>query len=127
MTKGSGQMSVVRAAAELRGRGGGGMVARRLEAATRAGYREVTATEALFRLDPHLSFTSSSLGQVMRVSAYLGPRGRVAATADKLRYSERPATLRHLSLSQYMMFYLVARVVELGQSQLFWLLGDCNY
>merc|ERR1711894_473328 len=58
MAKGSRKMSVVRAAQELRERGRGGGV--------RAGYREVTATEALYRLDPSLSFTSSTFGQVVR-------------------------------------------------------------
>ena len=117
MAKGSRQMSVVRAAQELRERGrGGGVMARRLEAAARAGYREVTATEALYRLDPSLSFTSSTFGQVVRVSAYLGARGQVAATADKLRYSARPATLRHLSLCQFLMYYRVARAEEQGRA-----------
>ena len=108
MAKGSRQMSVVRAAQELRERGRGGGV--------RAGYREVTATEALYRLDPSLSFTSSTFGQVVRVSAYLGARGQVAATADKLRYSARPATLRHLSLCQFLMYYRVARAEEQGRA-----------
>ena len=108
MAKGSRQMSVVRAAQELRERGRGGGV--------RAGYREVTATEALYRLDPSLSFTSSTFGQVVRVSAYLGARGQVAATADKLRYSARPATLCHLSLCQFLMYYRVARAEEQGRA-----------
>ena len=82
----------------------------------RAGYREVTATEALYRLDPSLSFTSSTFGQVVRVSAYLGARGQVAATADKLRYSARPATLCHLSLCQFLMYYRVARAEEQGRA-----------
>ena len=98
MAKGSRQMSVVRAAQELRERGRGGGV--------RAGYR----------LDPSLSFTSSTFGQVVRVSAYLGARGQVAATADKLRYSARPATLRHLSLCQFLMYYRVARAEEQGRA-----------
>ena len=95
------------------------MAARRVEWAIRAGHREVTATEA-----PHLQHPRQA---VQGVRPTWAPGGQVVATADKLRFSRRPATLHHLSLCQYMMFYLVARVVELGQSQLFWLLGDCNY
>ena len=116
MCKGTQQRSLSRAAAELRRRAGGGAAARRVESAIRAGHREVTATEAMFRLDPRLALTACSLGKVVRVAAYIGPRGQVAATADKVRYSERPATLHHLSLCQFLQYYRPAWAHEVGRA-----------
>ena len=113
--KGSKQRSLSRAAAELRRRAGGGAAARRVESAIKAGHREVTATEAMFRLDPRLALTACSLGKVVRVAAFIGPGGQVAATADKLRYSERPATLHHLSLCQFVQYYRLAGAEEVGR------------
>jgi len=68
MTKGSRQRSLVVAAKELRRRGRRGdmAAARRLESAVRAGHREVTATEACYRLDARLPFSSSTWGRGAR-------------------------------------------------------------
>ena len=81
--------------------------ARWLESAVRAGYREVTATEACFRLDSRLPFTSSTWGKVVRVSAHLGEGGQVSVTANKLLYSQRPITLSHISFAQFLQFYWI--------------------
>ena len=110
MTKGSQQESLARAAAELRRRGRRSdmAAARRLDSAMAAGHREVTATEACYRLDSRLPFTSSTWGKVVRVSAHLGPGGQVSVTADKERYSQRPLSLDYLCLAQFVMRYRLA-------------------
>ena len=107
MAKGSRQESLARAVEELRRRGRVEDVAaaRRLDSAIRAGHREVTATEACFRLDSRLPFTSSTWGKVVRVSCHLGEGGRVTVTADKQRYTLRPHTLDHLCLAQFLACY----------------------
>jgi len=53
----------------------------------------VTATEACYRLNSRLPFTSSTWGKVVRVPAYLGQGGQVTVTPDKLRNTQRPHTL----------------------------------
>ena len=114
MTKGSRQESLAKAAKELRRRGRRGdmAAARRLESAVAAGHREVTATEACYRLDFRLPFYSATWGEVVRVSAHLGPGGQVSVTADKARYSQRPINLDFLSLAQYVMFFRLAKPGE---------------
>ena len=79
--------------------------ARRLDSAIRAGHREVTATEACFRLDSRLPFISSTWGKVMRASCHLGEGGRVTVTMDKQRYTLRPHTLDHRCLAQFLACY----------------------
>ena len=88
------------------------VVARKLESAVAAGYREVSATEACYRLDSRLSFYSSTWGEVARVSGHLGQGGQVSVTATKERYSQRPVTLDLLSLAQFMMFFRLAKPGE---------------
>ena len=107
MAKGSRQESLARAVEELRRRGRVEDVAaaRRLDSAIRAGHREVTATEACYRLDSRLPFTSSTWGKVVRVSCHLGEGGQVSITADKQRYTLRPHTLDHLCLAQFLACY----------------------
>ena len=63
----------------------------------------MTATEACYRLNSRLPFTSSTWGKVVRVPAYLGQGGQVTVTPDKLRNTQRPHTLEHLSLAQFLM------------------------
>ena len=111
MTKGSGQRSLVAAVKELRRRGRRGdmAAARRLESAVRAGHREVTATEACYRLDSRLPFSSTSWGKVARVNAHLGQGGQVTVTMDKVRYSQRPPSLDHLCLGQFVMLFRLAK------------------
>ena len=106
MSKGSGQQSLRRAAEELEERGEEQdlEMARALGEAVEAGYREVPLTEALIRLDSRLHFTSGSCG-VVRVSAKLGARGEVGVSADKERYSLRPAAMEHLSLCQFLQWW----------------------
>ena len=113
LTKGSRQASLARAAEELRERGNMA-VARRLESALAAGHREVTSTEACYRLDSRLPFSSTTWGEVVRVSAHLGPGGEVSMTVNKLRYMQRPHTLDHISLAQFVAFYRLARPAEGG-------------
>ena len=107
MTKGSRQESLARAAKELkkRGRRGDMAAARRLESAVAAGHREVTATEACYRLDARLPFYSSTWGEVVRVSGHLGQGDQVSVTADKTRYGLRPLNLECLTLAQFVMFF----------------------
>ena len=116
MTKGSRQESLARAAEELRRRGRRGdmAAARRLESAVAAGHREVSATEACFRLDSRLPFSSSTWGEVVRVSCHLGPGGQVSATLDKQRYALRPLNLAFLCLAQFLAFYWVPNAARVN-------------
>ena len=61
-------------------------------------------------MNSRFPFTSStwpadltSWGKVVRVPAYLGQGGQVTVTPDKLRNTQRPHTLEHLSLAQFLM------------------------
>ena len=114
LTKGSGMLSLRRAARELEARGGEQEeeMAEALRAAIEAGYREVPLAEAFFRLDSRLHFSSSNTGQAVRVSARLGAGGEVVLSADKERYSLRPAAMEHISLCQYLMWFRLAKREE---------------
>ena len=122
---GSGRFSVYDVAGEVRSR----RTAEAFEAADdldrRYGnWREVTIGEALHCLDsPRLRLSVSDF-EVARVNASLpGRPGRaiqeeteqaddgnyVATTADVRRYGERPATLEHLSLAQFLMWYRLSK------------------
>jgi hypothetical protein len=107
LAKGPDQDSLKAAIAELEGRGGPGerQAAKRLKREVRAGRREVTLTEAFFRLDSRLHLTEQSPTSVEWVPVGLGEAGRVAHSQAKQHYSLRPGDWEHLTLCQMMMWY----------------------
>jgi hypothetical protein len=69
------------------------------------GRREVTLTEAFFRLDSRLHLTEQSPTSVEWVPVGLGEAGQVALSQAKQHYSLRPGDWEHLTLCQMMMWY----------------------
>ena len=107
LAKGSGKGSLKAAIAELEGRGGlrERQAASRLRREVKAGRREVSLTEAFFRLDSRLHLTEQSPSSVEWVPVGLGEAGQVARFQAKVLYSLRPADWEELTLCQLVMWY----------------------